>query len=336
MFHSFSVALTAILSIFCIASAGVLFRRSGRLTQASEQPLLRLTVDLLMPCLIFDRVLKTDAFVSDPQNLWLPPLLGFGLTAVGILFGLCVTFLPMKQHGLTTWKQRRTFAGCVGNYNYGFVPIPLVIAMFPGDARTLGVLFVQNLGVEIALWTIVLFTLLGKINKQSLRHLINGPSIAIILAVLLNLFGNSRFVPAVFHEHVAPYFDFLLMTVHLLGAASIPLSIILIGTIFAEHFHRAEIKARLSTTLKIAFWSILIRLVVMPTIFIALAVWLPCTGEIKRVLIIHGAVGSAIFTMALAKHYGGDPKTAFDTILSNSLLSVVTLPLWIAVGLSLI
>jgi predicted permease len=336
MFHSFSVALTAILSVFCIAGAGILFRRSGRLTQASEQPLLRLTVDLLMPCLIFDRVLKTDAFVSDPQNLWLPPLLGFGLTAVGILLGLCVAVLPMKQHGLTTWKQRRTFAGCVGNYNYGFVPIPLVIAMFPGDTRILGVLFVQNLGVEIALWTIVLVTLLGKIDKQSLRHLINGPSIAIILAVLLNLLGNSRFVPAAFHEHVAPYFDFLLMTIHLLGAASIPLSIILIGAIFAEHFHREEIKVRLSTTLKIAFWSILIRLVVMPVICIALAVWLPCTGEIKRVLIIHGAVGSAIFTMALAKHYGGDPKTAFDTIVSNSLLSVVSLPLWIAVGLSLV
>jgi predicted permease len=121
-----------------------------------------------------------------------------------------------------------------------------------------------------------------------------------------------------------------------LGAAGIPLSIILIGAIFADHFHRSEIKKQLSTTLKIAFWSILIRLVVMPAIFVALAVWLPCTIEIKQVLIVHGSVGSAIFTMALAKHYSGDPKTAFDTIVSNSLLSVLTLPIWIAVGLSLI
>jgi len=335
MFHSFSVALAAILSIVCVACAGLFFRRSGRLTHESEQPLLRLTVDLLMPCLIFDRVLKTEAF-SDLQNLWLPPLLGFGLIAVGILAGLCIAFLHPKYNGLTTWTQRRTFAGCVGNYNYGFVPIPLVIAMFPDDSRTLGVLFVQNLGVEIAVWTILLFTLLGKIDRQSLRHLINAPSIAIVLAVSLNLLGNSRFVPDAFHEHVAPCFDFLLMAVHLLGASSIPLSIILIGAIFADHFHRSEIKSRLSSTLKIAFWSILLRLVVMPAIFIALAVWLPCTDEIKRVLVIHGAVGSAIFTMALSKHYGGDPKTAFDTILSNSLVSVVTLPLWIAFGLNLV
>jgi predicted permease len=335
MFPTFFVALAAILSIFCIVGVGIFFRRTGRLTHEAEQPLLRLTVDLLMPCLIFDRVLKTDAF-SNPQNLWLPPLLGFGCAAIGVFIGLGIALLPTQQNGLKTWKQRRTFASCVGNFNYGFIPIPLVIAMFPGDHRILGVLFVQNLGVEVAVWTVVLFTMMGKFDRTSLWHLFNGPSIAIVTSVSLNLLGNSRFIPAAFHEHVAPCFDFVLLAVHLLGAAGIPLSIVLIGAIFAEHFHRDEIRQRISTTLKITFWSILIRLVMMPAIFVFLAVVLPCTVEIKQVLVIHGATGSAIFTMALAKHYGGDPKTAFDTILSNSLLSILTLPLWIAVGLNLI
>ena len=335
MFSTFSVALAAILSIFCIVGVGILLRRIDWLTHEAEQPLLRLTVNLLLPCLIFDRVLKTDAF-SDPQNLWLPPLLGFGLVAVGMLFGLCVCLLSAKLNGMETWKQRRTFITCVGNYNYGFVPIPLVIFMFPYDDRLLGVLFIQSLGVEIAVWTILLFTLMGKIDKKSLRRLINGPNIAIVLSVSLNLLGNSRFVPAAFHEHVAPCFDFLLLAIHLLGAAGIPLSILMIGAIFADHFRWVDIQKRLPSTLKISFWSILIRLAIMPAIFISLAVWLPVTVEIKTILIIHGAMGSAIFPMVLAKHYGGDPKTAFDTILSNSLLSVLTLPLWITIGLSLI
>ena len=335
MVHTFSVALATILSVFCIVGTGIFFRRTGRFTCESEQPLLSLTVDLLLPCLIFDRVLKTDAF-SDPQNLWLPPLLGFGLTAVGILFGLCAASLPTKQNGMKTWKQRRTFSGCVGILNYGYVPIPLVIALFPQDSRILGVLFVQNLGVELACWTLVLSTFVGTFDRKSLWRVINTPAIAIILSVSLNLLGNCPLIPDAFHEHVAPCFDFLLMAIHLLGAASIPLSIILIGTIFAEHFHREEIKKRWPTTLKIAFWSVLIRLIVMPAIFVALAVGLPCTAEIKQVLIVHGAMGSAIFPMALAKHYGGDAKTAFDTIVSNVSLSVLTLPIWIAIGLRLI
>ena len=60
------------------------------------------------------------------------------------------------------------------------------------------------------------------------------------------------------------------------------------------------------------------------------------TVEIKKVLIVQGAMGSAIFPMVLAKHYGGDPKTAFDTILSNAFLSILTVPIWIAFGMSLI
>ena len=272
------------------------------------------------------------------QNLWLPPLLGFGLVALGILAGLCVAMLSKKLNGLETWKQRRTFASSVGNFNYGFVPIPLVIAMIESGIlpdKVLGVLIVQNLGVELAVWTIILFTMTGKFDGKSLRQVVNAPSIAIVLSVSLNLIGNYL-MPDSFHEHIAPRFDFLLMAIHLLGAAGIPLSIILIGMIFSDHFHRKEIKERLPSTLKIAFWSILIRLVIMPVIFISLAVWLPCTDEIKKVLIIHGATGSAIFTMALAKHYGGEPKTAFDTILSNSLLTALTLPIWIAVGFRLI
>jgi len=341
MFETFSVALAAILSIFCIVGAGVYFRRTGRLTPQSEQPLLRLTVDLLLPCLIFDRVLRTDAFVINPQNLWLPPLLGYGLVTLGILFGLGVGLLSKKINGMENWKQKRTFASCVGNYNYGFVPIPLVIAMiesgiFPEGDRLLGVLFVQNLGVELAVWTIILFTIQGKLDGKSLRQAVNMPSIAIVLSVSLNLLGNSAFIPAAFHEHVAPRFDFLLMAISLLGAAGIPMSIILTAAVFADHFHRKELKERLGSSLKISFWSILIRLVAMPMIFIALAIWLPCTVEIKKILVIHGASGSAIFTMVLSKHYGGDPKTAFDTIMSNSILTVLTLPVWIAVGLHLI
>ena len=332
MLHTFSVALTAILAVVCIVLAGLFFRRAGLLTHSAEQPLLRLTVNLLLPCLIVDRVIKTDAF-SIQQNIWLPPLLGFGLAGLGILIGLGIALLSKKLTGLENWEQRRTFAASVGNFNYGFVPVPLVIAMFPNDDRLLGVLFVQNLGVELAVWTLVLFTLMGKIDRKSLKHLINVPTIAIIAAVLLNLLGNSRLIPDAFHEHIAPQFDFLLLAVHLLGAAGIPLSIILIGAIFADHFRRNAMKKRLSITVKIAFWSILIRLIVMPSIFIAVAVCLPATIEIKKILIIHGATGSAILTMALAKHYGGEPQTAFDTIFSNSILSILTLPIWIAVGL---
>lgn len=339
MLHTFSIALTAILSVLCIIMFAVLLRRSGRIAPETDHGLLRLIIDLLFPCLIFDRILRTDAF-SDAQNLWLPPLLGFGLTAVGIFFGFVVAALASKQTGLITWKQKRTFAACVGLLNYGYVPIPLVAALFPGDDRTMGVLFLIYLGSEISVWTLVIFSMMGKFDARSWRHVINGPILAIVLSVPLNLIGHSGLIPAVFYERVVPCFDFLFHresgALHLLGQAAIPISLLIVGLTITEQIHFSEIRRRIRTTMKIAFWSCLIRLAVMPAIFLGFAVLLPCTVEIKRVLVIYGAMGSAVFPIVLSRHYGGNTETAFDTVMSNTFLSILTLPIWIAVGLKMI
>ena len=333
MLDTFSAALTALLSVLCIMLAAVWLRRIGRIAPETDHGMMRLTVDFLLPCLIVDRILKSDAF-SDVQNLWLPPLLGFGLTAVGIFLGFLVGVLPGKRTGLSTWKQKRTFAACVGVLNYGFVPIPLVDVLFPNDFRTSGVLFLMYLGVEVSIWTLVLFSIKGKLSVKSWRHIFTMPVIAILVAVPLNLIGRE--MPAAFHEHVVPCFDFLLAAFHMAGQAAIPSSLIVIGLTISELFHRKNFQDRWSVTLRIGTFSCLIRLLVMPLIYLILAVFLPCTVEIKRILVIYGAMGSAIFPVVLAKHYNGHTETAFDTIMSNTLVSIVTLPIWIAVGLKMI
>jgi predicted permease len=80
----------------------------------------------------------------------------------------------------------------------------------------------------------------------------------------------------------------------------------------------------------------LLRLAVLPTIFVTIAVYAPLTIEMKRVLVIHAAMSSAIFPMVLSRHYDGDPETALDTILPNCLLALVTLPFWVSIGLGLV
>ncbi len=147
---------------------------------------------------------------------------------------------------------------------------------------------------------------------------------------------SAHGMPPALYEHVALLFRFLFAAIHLVGQASIPISLIVIGLTVSELFHRKNFHNRLSTTLRIGTFSCLIRLLAMPLIFLVLAVFLPCTVEIKRILVIHGAMSSALFPIVLTKHFGGHTETAFDTILSNTLLSIITLPIWIAVGLGMI
>jgi len=59
-----------------------------------------------------------------------------------------------------TWARGlRTFAFAVGIYNYGFIPIPLMESLF--GRESLGVLLVQNMGCEVAVWSVGCWLLTG-------------------------------------------------------------------------------------------------------------------------------------------------------------------------------
>jgi predicted permease len=56
---------------------------------------------------------------------------------------------------------------------------------------------------------------------------------------------------------------------------------------------------------------------------------------LKQVLIIQAAMPSGVLPLVLAKHHGGDVMVALQIILSTSVAAIITLPLWIHIGLVL-
>jgi predicted permease len=331
--QTLSVAFSAIISVLCIVLCGVFLRKLSRVSVEAEHGLVRLAIDILFPCLIFKRVIQTDAF-NDLQNLWLPPLIGFSMTALGLIVGICVMKLPGRITGLSDNKSKRTFAACVALLNYGYVPIPLIDALFPGDTRMMGALFPMFLGAEASMWTLMLFTMCGTFNAAALKHIINGPILTILVSVPLNVLchhsENCRYF-------FAPVFDFLLNSrygpVNMIASAAIPLALLMIGLTVTELLDADAVRSRFRQLWKRSFWSCFVRLLIMPVLVITAAVWLPCTIEIKRVMVIYAAMASAVFPIALSKHYNGSPETAFDTAFSNTLVSIITSPLWITAGL---
>ncbi len=73
----FSVLINAVLPVLGVVMAGFAIRRLDWLSEASDASLMRVVVNLLTPCLIADTILGNPAF-GRLDNLWLPPLLGFG------------------------------------------------------------------------------------------------------------------------------------------------------------------------------------------------------------------------------------------------------------------
>jgi malate permease and related proteins len=314
----FLTVLNAVLPIFCIAALGVVLRQLDWLTADADASLLRVTINVLMPCLAFDSIFGNSA-LAEPDNVWLPPLIGFSTVALAIPFALALR----GAAGLTDDRARRTFTFVVSIYNYGYVPMPLILSLFHGEVarRTLAVLFVHNLGVEIALWSFGLILLGGTTLRQSWKKIINPPLLAIVLTVALNFIIGSRQIP-----------EFAFKTTHMLGQCAIPFGVLLIGATMADYVH----EFRSVRSAQLAVVSCLLRLGILPVLFLLLAKYLPCSMELKRVITVQAAMSAAVFPIVMAKHYGGDPATALRVVLSTSLVGLVTIPLWLRFGMKFV
>ncbi|MEM9400731.1 MAG: AEC family transporter, partial [Verrucomicrobiota bacterium] len=173
--YSTSTILSATLPIFMIMGVGMLLRRKNILTHQADSSLMSLSVNVLTPCLIFSAIIGNEA-LNQPENLLIPPIFGFITISLGCLLGLPLARLA----GLKEFKSIHSFAYGMGIYNWGFIPIPLVIAIF--DIDTTGVLFVFNLGVQIAMWTVALLILTGSYKdfKQTWKLLLNPPILSVL------------------------------------------------------------------------------------------------------------------------------------------------------------
>ena len=315
--NEFLTVLTAVLPVFGIMGIGLWLRRRGWLSADAVASLMRVTINLLLPSLIFDSVLG-NAALRRPENLLLPPLVGFGMVALGI----AVARGFARAAGLQTKPEQRTFAFLAGLQNYSYLPIPLSLSLF--DPGTTGVLFVHNVGPEIAMWTLGLAVLTGGGPAGGWKKILNAPLAALLLGLALNFLGMIIAPPA----PVLVAGKIILTAVHWLGQSAIPLALLLIGAIVADHLG----DARGGRAARVVTVAALVRLGVMPVLFILLAKFLPCSVELKRVLVLQGAMPSAVLPIVLTKHYGGDARTALQVALGTSIIGLVTIPLWIRFG----
>lgn len=302
----FASILTVVLPVYLTMAAGFILRKRGLLTAEVDAGVMRLCVILLTPCLILDRVVGNES-VMNPMSVLVASGLGFVLVA----FGIALSYFAAPLIGLRKNEGRRSFAVSTGLQNYGFVAIPIVAALFP-DKGTMGVLFTFTLGVEIACWTAGVGLLTG-LGKAPWKLALNAPVLTILFSLLLNFTGMHAYVPEVARK-----------TFTMIGACAVPLAVIIIGASIADIWGQERMRW------SVAVLSPILRLGIIPVAFFGAAWFLPVPVELKRILIVQGAMPSAVFSIMIARHYGGHAPTAVQCVLSTTLVSMITAPIVIA------
>ena len=286
---SYAFLLSAVAPVFLVVAIGYAVRRARWLDARADESLMKLVLNVAYPALVLDYTLGSPA-LADWRNVAIPPLAGF----LGIVAGFLVAWAVAPLLRVPNGPARRTFTLGVGVYNYGYLAIPVVQALFH-DRATTGVLFVHNLGVEIAFFTVGVAIVSGSSPAGALRRLVSPTVVALVVGVALTVVGLDVHVPEAFRR-----------LIHLLGACAIPLGLLLSGAVIRD----LSRDAFLGGGVRVPLGACLLRLGLLPPLFLAAAALLPIPVELQRVLVVQGAMPAGIFPIVIARHYGGDPGVA--------------------------
>ncbi|GHC51781.1 AEC family transporter [Roseibacillus persicicus] len=319
---SFATVLEAVIPVYLLVGAGVALRRTKVLTPEVDGALLRLVIHFLYPCLILDKVLGND-LVLIPSVVASGIGAGFGI----VMLGYAVSWLASRLLGMKKGTGSRSFTVAGGVQNFGYVAIPVLLALFvtsKSDDKVLGILFVHSLGVEIAIWIVGVMILTGRLI-QSPKALLNGPIVAVVLGLVGSYSGAWRLLDP---EHGPLIGMTIRQGMSWLGACAFPMALLLIGATVDDLLGKEKIDW------KVATGGVLVRNVVMAFFILCLAKWLPVIPELKQVLVVQAAMPAAVTPIILTRIYGGQPQVAVQVVIATSILSLLTIPFVVAWGVA--
>ena len=146
-----------------------------------------------------------------------------------------------------------------------------------------------------------------------------APIIAVAVGLLINVVGAAHFFEG------AP-----MKTFSMLGAAAIPIALIVIGAGLVELLKKEKFNW------SIALGAMAVRLALIPACMIAGAYYLPISDQLKQVIVIQAAMPAAMFPIVLAKHYGGKPEVAVQVCVATTVACFVTMPVVIVLGMRIL
>ena len=319
MMNILTITFQATLAILIVILIGAFMRRAKWLTPAADKPLTDLTMNVLYPAATFMSIRGNENLVN-PLFVLEVVFIGWISIAVGMVVARLYVRFFSPLTGLESDAQKRTFILCNCLFNYGFLPIPLCSLLF--GAKTLGVLFVFNVGTVIGMWTIAVAALSKDAVKESIRQLCAPAMIGVYIALLFNYLPWSNQLPECIETSMT-----------WLNQSMIPLSLLLVGGIMYDEFSARDAEFTFWNSFKLINSTILIRLVLVPILFILWAKYLTSSVDLQRILIVQAAMPSAIMCLVWSRQFNGDPPTALRCVIVTNLLSILTTLFWIPLGL---
>lgn len=301
----FFVLLSTMVKLFSLILVGYFLRRANRLGDEMMKQTSFLVANIMMPALILYSS-STPSSISDAEIIQCL-LLGIVLYVVFIVMSKWIAHKIAHTH-----EDKALYQILLAFANFSFIGYPLLEVMYGNYA--VFVFTVLHLPFNILIYTYGVYLLnKGKRSfkvKEYVRMFLTPGVITSIIALVCFL---AKFkLPS-----------FVTETSGLLGQATVPLSMIVVGgnLSFAGLAKNKETIALLK--------NVFIKMFIFPFIGFGLIYFLDVSVFLKELFVFSFMLPSASIPLMLALQYDVDTSIASKTISLTTLVSVVSIPLFI-------
>ena len=293
-----------ILSIILMISIGYVLKRIDFLSEKDINPLNKIVMNILLPCMIFSALYSSD--------LSLIPKLGilpFVILISSFVTGL-VSFLILKKLGYDD-KKLWSVLVTVMIANTAFMGYPVNLGIF-GHEGFLRAIFcdIATMCIFLILSFVLVIKFGGTVKKAIRKIALFPPLWAIVFGLGLNILN-------------VPIGPVLNNTVNYLGNGAIPLIMISLGL-------SIDLAGLSRSKSMVAFTSIM-KLLFFPAIAFIVVLFLGLSDLQYTVAIVEAAMPSGMLSLILAITYNLDYQLTSDCILINTVISLITLPVIIMI-----
>lgn len=303
----FIIMLKNVILFVALALPGYVLVKAKVVEEKFSSVLSKLLTYVGMPFLILSSTLN----ISFSGHFTLKIVL---LGAGGLLFMFAfffLSFLLVKKD--VEKKKRGMMQFCMTFSNNGFLGIPLAKAVF-GDSSIVTYVIILNISMNVLMFTLGIGLISGEKKRKIAKDALFNPVVVFfILGIILNLVHATEYVPEIttFSDHFSNIVTPLSMTILGMKLAGIKMS-----TLYAN---------------KKTYYVSTVKLVLMPTLVVAVSLLLnlivPIDNELIIGLFIALAMPTAGLSSAFADTYNGDTENAVAYTLGSTVLSTITIPL---------
>lgn len=306
----FTQVLSKVSVLFALLIMGAIARRRGMLNDEFNKSLAKLVLMVTLPVLYFYS-LATQFTLELFKTVWLLPLFAICFViAAYFIAGLLSKLVRLNREERATFIYLSTFTNC------GFLAIPIANTLY-GQEGVMRVVFF-NVGFNILYWTLGVWLLRSSSRAVSseksgtkgvLKNLLNSGTIGLLCGILVGAAAIK--VPA-----------FLLDASNMMGSATIPMALLVVGSImgkgsFGEIYHYRD------SILLI----VLCKLIIMPVFALFITGFIPSLTPLCRaIIVLQSAMPSASTTTIFTTSFGGDSRLASVGVFATTIASVITVP----------